>query len=63
MASDSLDDPTEGSAPDGELIPELEGGPSLLGHVLEAQGGLGALLERGWVGVANCSRPQGSVLG
>lgn len=61
MESGSPDDPSEGSAQEGELIPELEGGPALFGQLLDVQGDPGAFLQRGWRRRGELLSFQGSV--
>jgi hypothetical protein len=48
MESGSPDDPSDGSAQEGELIPELDGRLALIGHLLDVQGEPVAFLQRGW---------------
>lgn len=48
MESGSPDDPSDGSAQGGELIPGLDGRPLLIGRLLDVQGYPVAFLPRGW---------------
>lgn len=48
MESGSPDDPSDGSAQEGELIPGLDGRPLLIGRLLDVQGDAVAFLPHSW---------------